>query len=210
MGNSLSYKISKLNEYEFKNNPFKELIIHSIDIYNIIYEYLKSGNRSNYPDKESFRIHIGLTEQYDENGKDYDDKLDDDEGIQENKKYIPAIRLEDENFEPNNEHIIDFSLFCLIMNEFNFKKSIDHKFRMCFNIFDINKDSKICIKDLKNYHCIVFKDVPFEKKLQTMEKFAMNILNEFKEWGLGIGDWGLGIGDPQSPIPNPQSPILIF
>ena len=40
----------------------------------------------------------------------------------------------------------------------------------------------------------------------------MNILNlkvqNFFDWGLGIGDWGLGIGDwAQSPIPNPQSTI---
>jgi len=27
-------------------------------------------------------------------------------------------------------------------------------------------------------------------------------MNEFGDWGLGIGDWA------QSPIPNPQSPIF--
>lgn len=179
---SFSISINKLkNLHEFKNNPFRELIIHSIDVYKIIYEYLKAGNRNNYPDKELFKIHIGLTDQYDENGKDYDEKLDDEDGCQENKKYIPAIYLEDENFQPNNEHIIDFILFCIIINEFNFQRTIDHKFKMCFNIFDINKDSKICIRDLKNFHCMIFKGVPFEKKSQTMDKFAMNILNEFKE-----------------------------
>ena len=38
--------------------------------------------------------------------------------------------------------------------------------------------------------------------------FILKILNNFLNWGLGIGDWGLGIGDwAQSPIPNPQSPF---
>jgi len=32
----------------------------------------------------------------------------------------------------------------------------------------------------------------------------------WKKWGLGIGDWGLGIGDWGLGIgPNPQSPIPI-
>ena len=37
---------------------------------------------------------------------------------------------------------------------------------------------------------------------------SMEYLNDYEDWGLGIGDLGIGpIPNPQSPIPNPQSPI---
>ena len=52
---------------------------------------------------------------------------------------------------------------------------------MSFNIFDINKDEKVCYKDLKNFYNIVFKDYHIEKKNKVLDKFVKSILKEYKD-----------------------------
>lgn len=174
-----SISINQLKKLaEFSNNPYTDLILHGIDVYKIIYDYLRSGNRKGYIDKEMYKIHAGITEQYEEKGKEYDDKPNVEEYVAE---YQFSLFLEDEEYAPNKENVIDFFLFCIILNEFNSNKTFDQKFRLSFNIFDINKDQRVCFKDLKNFFDMIFKNYEMEKRLRHIDQYARKILYEFKD-----------------------------
>lgn len=164
---------------EFQNNPYTDLILHAINIYDKIFYYVTTSlDRRNYPHKELFKIENTINDQYEENAKNPEDM---DNHTTETNKYANVLLLEDDSFFQNTESIIDFKLFCIILNEFNYKRSLDQKFHLSFNIFDINKDNKICYKDLKNFNTIIFKDYFMENRTFMIEQFSLNVLNEFQD-----------------------------
>lgn len=171
---NFSISISKLkNLAEFKHNPYKELFLHSISVYKIIYDYMLMNKISN--NRHEFEVGSLYIERWDEVGKDENEK---NSQYSLNYKYI--LRIEDDKEIANTLDVIDFRLFCLIINEFNNKKTMDQKFKLCFNLFDINKDGNICYKDLKNYFTIFFKDYDLENKNNVIQNLALTILSEYK------------------------------
>jgi Ca2+-binding EF-hand superfamily protein len=185
--NSFTISINDLkNINEFKNNPYRELMLNAVNIYQMIYEYLGTPAGRNFPNREIFNISSIIQSQYEFNCKDAFEKEAIDEDDKEKAKvYKCVLVVEEEKNDLNEEFIIDFKLFCQIFNHFSFRKTLDQRFNLSFNIFDINKDGKICIKDLKNFYSILLKNTPLENKYDKIDKLSLNVISEFREDDVG-------------------------
>ena len=61
---------------------------------------------------------------------------------------------------------------------------MDYKFKVCFNIFDIDKNGVIDFKDLKNYFFVLFVDSSCSEDFKNIthpqiEGYVQKILGEF-------------------------------
>jgi hypothetical protein len=185
--NSFTIPIKSLkNINEFINNPYRDLMLNSVNIYQMIYEHLGTSAGKNFPNREIFNVGGIIQSQYEFNSKDAFEKQAADEDDKENAGiYRSVLILEEDVNLVNDECVIDFKLFCQILNHFSFKKTLDQRFNLCFNIFDINKDGKICIKDLKNFYTILLKDTLIENKYEKIDKLSLNVISEFREDDVG-------------------------
>ena len=191
-----------LSMEEFANNPYTPLFFNAIDIYKIIYDYLKKINFAYVLDNEEF-IHsientTGKIERvYEIRGEKYSieneihQKKQEEDDSSERVESEENYQLEDFLFELNYKddiknctNCINFELFCIILNNFNVKKSLDFKFRVCFNIFDIDKNGVIDFKDLKNYFFVLFLDSGCSEEFKNItqlqiEDYVKKVLEEF-------------------------------
>lgn len=156
---------------EFQFNPYTNLILNSIDIYKLIHTNLNAS----HPKRNLFDIKVTTNDNYESESKN-----NSDQEVHNSKEYKNILKIEDDNFVSNCEYVIDFQLFCIIINQLNRKQNLDYKLYLVFQIFDINKDKLVCFRDLKNYFTIVFKSENIENKSSIIENYAMNVLKEFK------------------------------
>ena len=191
-----------LSMEEFVNNPYSCLFLHAIDIYKVIYDYLEKDNFAYFHDKEEFIENLknttGKIERvYSLRGEKYS-AMNDNQNINKEKDNL-SDRVDDEedfgledyllelNYHDDIKNItncINFELFCTILNNFNVKKSLDYKFKVCFNIFDIDKNGVIDFKDLKNYFFVLFVDSSCSEDFKNIthpqiEGYVQKILGEF-------------------------------
>lgn len=110
--------------------------------------------------------------------------------IKKAQKERNQFTLENDKLEKNNIDVINFTLFCRILNDLHIKIPQEDKFKsknlklnnlVAFKIFDIDKDGYVDIEDLKKAYSIIFKDFesPDPNKEVNIENLAKNILMEF-------------------------------
>jgi len=81
----------------------------------------------------------------------------------------------------NNLEVVNFSCFCLILNDFHRNRSNEFKYKIWFNIFDINRDELICKSDLTIYFSIMFQEYELENKQKVVDSMVNSVFNEFSE-----------------------------
>ena len=111
---------------------------------------------------------------------DDEDDIDSADRFQELKVLFP-LKLMNKKLEINNFEVIGFSLFCLILNDFHKNRSNEFKYKVWFNIFDLNRDDLICKLDLTTYFTIMFKDHELENKEKVIQNMVESVLKEFSE-----------------------------